>query len=39
MRTGKIPSDAKYRMDEKLHILLIFEIWIVLQTVKILRVC
>ena len=39
MKTGKIPSGAKYRMDEQFQILLIFGILIVFGIEKILTVC
>ena len=39
MRIGKIASSAKYRMEEPLKDLWIFEILIVFQIEKILKVC
>ena len=39
MRIGTIASSAEYQMDEKFQNLLIFEISIVFQIQKILKIC
>ena len=39
MRIGKIASSAEYRMDKQFQNLLIFEISIIFQIGKILKIC